>query len=158
MKNSNSIYLWIKRLFNSFNNEKHCVHHILPRKKIRDLIKIIISFGFFSYVKIINSWKFGNCFFVKTCDGEELKQTTLSWHTNPHFFFFKNFVICFDLKIKIASQTVFPMKKNNNKQKIQNLWKNVTSPLQIGQLIFKCPFVLFRSSNKVTKFFPGFLP
>ena len=27
-----------------------------------------------------------------------------------------------------------------------------------GQLILKCPFGVFKSSKKTTKFFPGFLP
>jgi hypothetical protein len=27
-----------------------------------------------------------------------------------------------------------------------------------GQLILKCPFGVFKSSKKPTKFFPGFLP
>ena len=43
-----------------------------------------------------------------------------------------------------------------NKPKVRSFYFAVQRPK--GQLILKCPFGVFKSPKKSTKFFPGFLP
>ena len=42
--------------------------------------------------------------------------------------------------------------------KLSNFYVGVQNVVAKGQLISKCPFGVFKSCKKPTKFFPGFLP